>query len=108
MANLGRMPDAAAMFQRAVDADPRNADARRNLANALFELRAADQAIGHAKAAVELRPEDPGAHNVLGRCLAATGRYPEAIAELERAARLAPDDATVSGDLEKLRRLLHH
>ena len=65
-----RPAEALAAFRRAVDANPDDGAARRNLANALIDNRDAAQALPHAERAVALRPNDAGAYDVLGRALA--------------------------------------
>lgn len=49
--------------------------------------------------AVTLAPDHPGARNLLGVALLGTGQAAAAIAELERAARLARNDAAILGNL---------
>ena len=61
------------------------------------ERRAAryQEAIGHARLAVELDPEQGDAYAVLGITLAGQGRYAEARRECEKAVRLRPTNAEV-------------
>ena len=61
------------------------------------ENRAAryQEAIGHARKAVELDPEQGDAYAVLGITLAGQGRYSEARRECEKAVRLRPNNAEV-------------
>jgi tetratricopeptide (TPR) repeat protein len=61
------------------------------------ERRAArfQEAIGHAKLAVQLDPEQGDAYAVLGITLAGQGRYSEARRECEKAVRLRPTNAEV-------------
>jgi tetratricopeptide (TPR) repeat protein len=66
-----RLDDAIGAFRRAVDSEPNNSDWQRNLAKALFDRGDIDGALEHAARAVALRPEDPVAHDLLGRALAA-------------------------------------
>ncbi len=57
----------------------------------------AAEAEGHFKRAVELEPALPDPHFYFGRWLVERGRGPQALAELEQAARLAPGfDAALS------------
>lgn len=53
------------------------------------------EAIGHAKLAVQLDPEQGDAYAVLGITLAGQGRYSEARRECEKAVRLRPTNAEV-------------
>ncbi len=61
------------------------------------ERRAArfQEAIGHARLAVQLDPEQGDAYAVLGITLAGQGRYSEARRECEKAVRLRPSNAEV-------------
>lgn len=53
------------------------------------------EAIGHARMAVQLDPEEGDAYAVLGITLAGQGRYSEARRECEKAVRLRPTNAEV-------------
>jgi len=53
------------------------------------------EAIGHARMAVELDPEQGDAYAVLGITLAGLGQYPEARRQCEKAIRLRPNNAEV-------------
>ena len=54
-----------------------------------------EEAIGHARLAVRLDPEQGDAYAVLGITLAGQGRYAEARRECEKAVRLRPSNAEV-------------
>ena len=56
-------------------------------------------ALADGRTAVRLAPIHPGARNLLGLALLQTGRIPEALAELEQAARLAKNNAAILGNL---------
>jgi tetratricopeptide (TPR) repeat protein len=98
-----RLDEAIAAFRRAADLDPRQAS--RNLANALFEKGEMDQALTQAQRAVAAAPDDPGAHDVLGRALAAKGRHAEAVAAFEQALRINPEYEEVREHLARVRSL---
>jgi TolB-like protein/Tfp pilus assembly protein PilF len=51
------------------------------------------------KRAIEMKPEYPTAHHWYGEYLAALGRFPESIAELERAQQLDPLSLPINTDL---------
>lgn len=53
------------------------------------------EAIGHARMAVELDPEQGDAYAVLGITLAGLGQYPEARRQCEKAIRLRPNNSEV-------------
>ena len=87
----GEFAAAASVFSRAVDADPTNMEARRQLALAHVDAGQFDEA---ETAWEELLALDPGlasAHFDLGQLLANLGRPDEAIRRLTRATELAPD-----------------
>jgi len=93
-------------FAAPAEVDPNNGDSQRNLANALFDHDLVDDAAVHAARAVALQPNDPGAHDVLGRTLAATGKLVEAREQFERALQVAPGDPDARADLAKLQRFM--
>jgi serine/threonine protein kinase/Flp pilus assembly protein TadD len=66
-----------------------------NLAQALSRLQPPewDEAMGHYRVAVALRPESPGAHQNLGTALYFKGRLEEAITQFRKALRLKKDYA---------------
>jgi len=89
-------------FQRALDADPNNLSALREIASVDFSVAnnyqaGADRAakLASAEAALtkvlSLRPDDALAHMILGDVEVATNRGAEGIAELERALALDPN-----------------
>jgi tetratricopeptide (TPR) repeat protein len=99
---VDRLDDAVATFRRAAAVEPQNADAQRNLANALVDTGQGAEAEIHARRAVELAPGEPGALGVLGRALALQGRHDEARAQFERALALDPDYSDARAALQSL------
>jgi len=99
----GNLEGAIEAFRRAVDLEPRNADAHMNLANALFDHRDAAGAAEQARLAVALRPLSAAAHDLLGRSLAVLGRIEEAKSEFERALAIDPASEAAE-DLRRIRR----
>lgn len=87
----GRLDEAIAEYRRAVEVDPENAAARRNLALALGRTGAADAAARQLRAALESAPEDPQLHFDLGNAVLAQGDREAAVAAFRRALELAPD-----------------
>jgi adenylate cyclase len=90
---------AAAVFERAVEADPQFAQAHAGLANALayaaiwgLEVDAArvEQALAASRRALELEPQLPEAHVAEGNLLFVQRRATEAFAAFEEAIRLSP------------------
>jgi TolB-like protein/cytochrome c-type biogenesis protein CcmH/NrfG len=93
------LPQAAALFRRAIDADPQFAQAHAGVANALayagiwgLDLDAAsiDLALAASRRALELEPRMPEAFVAKGNLLFMQGRREEAFAAFEEAIRLNP------------------
>jgi tetratricopeptide (TPR) repeat protein len=57
-----------------------------------------DQAIASFRAALEIQPEYPDALDNLGKALDATGKDAEAIAEFDKAIKIAPNNAAAYAD----------
>jgi Flp pilus assembly protein TadD len=70
----GRLDEAIPWFRRAVEAEPRNANARRILATALLDRGDAPGAVAQAREAVALSPNDPALRDLLVRAEAAGQR----------------------------------
>jgi type IV pilus biogenesis/stability protein PilW len=82
----GRAPDALQEFDEALKLDPDFAEAHRGRGLVLeFGYGKLPEAEQEYRRALELRPEYPEVHNDLGQLLAKTGRYPEALRELDLA-----------------------
>jgi tetratricopeptide (TPR) repeat protein len=101
-----RVDRAIQAFRRVVEVEPTNADAQRNLANALYDHEEYAAAAVHAERAVALRPTDAEAHRLLGRLLALLGRVDDARTHLEEALRLSPQNPDAKEDLQKLQLLI--
>lgn len=99
LSNRGRLEEAIAHLQNAVQQQPRYAYAHNHLGRAYFSVGRIDEAIAHLREAVELSPNDAAGHNNLGLALAQEGRSEEAIAEFTRAVRLKPDYALAHANL---------
>jgi tetratricopeptide (TPR) repeat protein len=93
--------DAEKEYKLAVAIDP-SADAVTALANVSMQERQFGDAESALRKLVALRPDDAAAHMQLGRVLAAEGNNDDAISELERAAKLAPQDKACLLDLADL------
>ena len=70
-----------------------------NLGIVLSEQGDAEQAIGHYRRAVDLRPDYAEAHYNLGRLLAEQGQFDDAIAHYEKAVAINPADAEAQNNL---------
>jgi len=77
-AAIGRMSDAVAHFQRAVELDPLNLLHRKYLGRALHYARRSAESRQVLQEAIELNAEFPGLHYELGRALLLLGRRDEA------------------------------
>ena len=105
LASSDQTVEALAIFRRAVEVDPRNAEAQRNLAAALFDARDPEGAALHARQAVALRADDPIAHDLLARALAVQGQFDEAIEEFERSLAIDPNYIEAREGLARIARL---
>jgi serine/threonine-protein kinase len=104
----GSADTAAGLFEQALRVDPAYARAHAGLGRALwlkYELteNAAwiDRATEACNEAVSLDELDAAGHTCLGVVYNGTGRYPEAIVELEQAIRLEPTDDMIYIELAK-------
>ena len=99
----GKWEDAVANFTRAAEMDPAQIAVWSQLGEAGMKLASTktgadfDAAIGKALQAygksIELKPDDPGAHNNYALALVKAKKMPEAQAELKKAADLDPPNA---------------
>jgi tetratricopeptide (TPR) repeat protein len=94
----GRPRDSLPKFERALAADPANADALYWMATAFLDAGDAARAEAPARRLVETKPESWLSHRTLGRVLLAQGRRAEAAVALRRALQLKPGDP-VSAEL---------
>ncbi|HYP53013.1 MAG TPA: tetratricopeptide repeat protein, partial [Pyrinomonadaceae bacterium] len=93
-------PKAKAAALRALEIDPTLAEAYASLGFVSYRFdwdwQTSEQ---HFRRAVELKPNYPTAHHWYGESLAATGRFDESIAALERAQSLDPLSLPINADL---------
>ena len=95
--------DAIAGFEKASALDPKQIAVWLGMADAYMgsfkakkgDERAADvqKCLDAYAKALELKPEEAGIHNNLGRALAEAGKFPEAQAEMNKAAQIDPPGA---------------
>ena len=90
MLTAGDAEGALEAFRRAVELEPRYAEAGINLAAALFTLDRALEAEAAYRRVLDDDPDLASAHNGLGVVLLAIGRLDEAVASFRRAVELAP------------------
>ncbi len=89
---LGRWADAERSFEHAIDHDRSNVYALRGLARSCLEQDRPLDAAEHARRAVRIRHDDPGAHFDLGITLARAGAQEAAAAAFETCLQLQPDN----------------
>ncbi|MDX1623618.1 MAG: tetratricopeptide repeat protein [Gemmatimonadota bacterium] len=87
---IGERDEALSHMRRARRADPLNPLWTAWLAWQLWEVGDLEGAIEEARASLELNPDFPVGHYVLGSVLASQGRYEEALDHHERAAGVSP------------------
>ena len=78
-----RFDEAIALYRRALEVNPRNAEVQNNWGTALGALGRNDEAIGHYREALRLNPSYAKAHFNLGSALSRQGKLDEAVAELK-------------------------
>lgn len=92
-------PRALAAARKAVELDEQSSEAHASLAFALFwgewDFAGADREF---RRAIELNPNNAVAHHWYATCLASLSRYPEAVAEIERAQTLEPASKAILAD----------
>ncbi|MES9905924.1 MAG: sulfotransferase [Sedimenticola sp.] len=91
---MGRLKEACSAYRRAVDLHPTHPMLLSNLGNAHQLLEENNKAIHYLNKAITSAPDYADAHNNLGNTLRALGRFEEAIASYESAARIQPAPAT--------------
>ena len=91
-AAAGRLPDAKAAYEQLLAASPDSAFLHLELGRVERDRQDAAAALDHVQRAIELDPSEPAAFRLEGELHAAAGDLEAAIAALERADRLAPDD----------------
>ncbi|MEX2205454.1 MAG: tetratricopeptide repeat protein [Myxococcota bacterium] len=82
-----------ALWEHALDVDPRSSLALRNLGQVAQAQDRRDDALALYRRAVEVDPRSQNAHYRLGQLLVRMGRSDEALASLREAVRLRPDFA---------------
>ena len=94
---FGRFSEAVFQMERAVEHDPLNGFWRGILASHLTHAGLYDRAIAEANEALKFDATSFVAHFSLGEAYATLGRWPEAIAALERAYENSPENAMTIG-----------
>jgi tetratricopeptide (TPR) repeat protein len=86
----GRLDDAIAFYQKALEVRPDYALALGNLGIALERSGRMDQAVGDFKRTLELDPDNVKVQNNFGLILSGSGRFDEAIAHYQKALESKP------------------
>jgi len=100
----GKLEQAVAEFQQAVEMAPASVVVQANLAFAYERQGRTDEAIAAYRKVLELEPGNVLARNNLGALLGRSGRYEEAVRELETLLQRDPANATARGNLETAKR----
>lgn len=95
----GKLPEAAAQFQRIVDMNPSNAAMHGFLADVLFAQHRFEDAISHYRVLLAAQPGVTPALSNMGVALASLGRLDEAIGAFERVGSLDPQSGTAQRHL---------
>ena len=100
---LGRPPDEAQYYERAVELDPENVTALERLAKARFDEKRYEEALSIFETVRELKYEDAHLHVNIGSVLYHLDRLEEALHSFEVALSLAPDRQDIKNKLDDLR-----
>jgi tetratricopeptide (TPR) repeat protein len=87
---LGQWQQAEELLRKGLDASPDDPEVRRQLAEALWQRGAANEAMSHAAAAVRLKPGDASLVVRAGEMALASGAHEAALNRAEDAIRLDP------------------
>jgi tetratricopeptide (TPR) repeat protein len=90
----GKLNEAIAQFQKALQIRPERAEAHYNLGIALYQQGEMDQAIAHFQKALQINPAYAQAHNNLGGALLQEDKLDEAIPQFQAALQLDPNAAS--------------
>ena len=99
LAGGGRIDEAIAHFQKALEIEPDNAETHNNLGVIFARRGRIDEAIAHCQKALEIKPDNADAQNNLGIALAGCGRANKAIAHYQKALEIEPDSAEAHNNL---------
>lgn len=95
----GRLAEAAAEFNRALELDPTHAEASNNLGNILLQQGRWDEALASYRKALDLRPQYADAQNNIGLAMLQKGRLEEAIGHFLAALDYRPNYADAQNNL---------
>ncbi|MUL37084.1 tetratricopeptide repeat protein [Gloeocapsopsis dulcis] len=92
LAEQGRLAEAIAAFNRAIEINPEYENAHNNLGLALGNQNKFTEAIAAFNRAIEINPRNFETYNNLGIALGSQGKFAEAIAAFNRAIQINPND----------------
>jgi tetratricopeptide (TPR) repeat protein len=98
----GRVAEATAHFQRAVEINPDSPEAQNNLGNQLRQLGRLNESRAHLEKALEIKPDYAEAYNNLGNTLVRLGKLDEALARYHKALEIDPKYAEAHNNLGNL------
>jgi tetratricopeptide (TPR) repeat protein len=99
----GRLDEAIAQYQTALQLQPGDADNRINLGAALRQEGRVDDAIAQYQLALQIKPANAGLHSNLGNALLQKGRPAEALPHYQQALQIEPANANFLNNLAWLR-----
>ena len=86
----GRLDEAVAHYNKALQADANSAAIHNNLGSVLLQQEDLDKAVSYFGEALRLNPNYADAHNNMGIALSLKGKYDEAVSHYRRALQLRP------------------
>jgi tetratricopeptide (TPR) repeat protein len=95
----GRVDEAIAQYQKALQIKPDKEEACNNLGNALLQKGSVDEAIAYSQKTLQINPEFAEAHYNLANALLQKGSVNEAIAHFQTALQINPDYADAHNNL---------
>jgi tetratricopeptide (TPR) repeat protein len=98
----GRVVEAVAQFNKALEIQPGYAVAHNNLGNALLRLGRTSDSYAHLEKALEFDPNNAEAHNNLGNTLVQMGRADEAAGHYNKAVEIDPSYVQAHNNLGAL------
>lgn len=102
LANMGRHDEASGEAKRAVELDPLSLLMNMTPALNCYVARQYDQAVEALLKVIDMEPNFPAAHSVLGSVYEQKGMYEKAIAEYQRVMQLSAGVATVEATMKAI------
>ena len=99
MLQQGKLAQAQALLEQALEADPQSAETHNNLGTVFLRMGKTEKAIAHFSRAVSLNADDAQAHANLANALAEVGMMQESIRHYREALRINPGWPSVANRL---------